>query len=109
MEAKKREEEAREQAVEELAREFYQRQRERICPCCESRALVQGTLSNLKVSLRLEGSSSWFSGHEVQVFACLDCGFVGQFVAWDPAFGKARLAQGIPERSAPGPAQPDGA
>jgi hypothetical protein len=97
LEARKREDEVRkrdqDQALQEHSQQFTQRQRERKCPCCGSEALGEGALSGFKFSVRMEGFSSWLFPHEVQVFVCLDCGFVGQFVFWDPAFGKARLGK----------------
>lgn len=48
------------------------------CPECDSSSLSYG-----QVAQRFwpSGSSVWAKGHEVNAFVCLDCGFVGHYLA----------------------------
>jgi predicted RNA-binding Zn-ribbon protein involved in translation (DUF1610 family) len=48
------------------------------CPECGSASLSYG-----QVAQRFwpSGSGLWAKGHEVNAFVCLDCGFVGHFLA----------------------------
>lgn len=48
------------------------------CPECSSSSLRYGEVAQRFVP---SGSSVWAKGHEVNAFVCLECGFVGHFLA----------------------------
>lgn len=48
------------------------------CPECGSHSLRYGEVAQRFVP---SGSSVWAKGHEINAFVCLDCGFVGHYLA----------------------------
>lgn len=48
------------------------------CPECGSSSLRYGEVAQRFVP---SGSSVWAKGHEINAFVCLECGFVGHFLA----------------------------
>lgn len=48
------------------------------CPECGSHSLRYGEVTQRFVP---SGSSVWAKGHEINAFVCLDCGFVGHYLA----------------------------
>lgn len=48
------------------------------CPECGSQSLRYGDVTQRFVP---SGSSVWAKGHEINAFVCLDCGFVGHYLA----------------------------
>ncbi len=86
---------AAQKAIEEHANEFRHRQIHRNCTHCQSEAIVDGTMSGTKLSLRLGSLSSWLFPHEIRIVVCLDCGHIGQYVSYDVAFSNAKAQMTI--------------
>jgi predicted RNA-binding Zn-ribbon protein involved in translation (DUF1610 family) len=65
-------------AIDELVRRDPTTRTRAACPECGSMLLRYGEVVQRFVPA---GSSMWAKGHEVNAFVCLDCGFVGHFLA----------------------------